>query len=201
VIKTEQNPTHTWSNSGTYSATLRVQDSAGLWSEPKVGRVFISDSLIAKYAPVVYLHKDEKFYPTVIEALLTYSDLKTKDETIVGPITVDQLMAHNDEDTYLDLILINRAGILSENAPDPNYFTLYPLNIYARKKTDGGRTALQYWFFYTYNQGKLNAHEGDWEMFQILLDSDENPDRVTYSWHVPFSYTSKGLCKQRQSRK
>jgi hypothetical protein len=181
-----QDPTHTYSEAGTYIATLKVKDSTE-WGESKVGMVFISDSLIAKYAPVVYLHKDEKFYPTEIKALLDYSDLKTKDETIVGPITVDQLMAHNDEDTYLDLILINGDMIKSRQEPDPKFFKPYPINIYAREKTAIGGTALQYWFFYPYNRGKVNAHEGDWEMFQILLDLDEKPYRVTYSWHVPFS--------------
>ena len=41
VPVTEQNPTHTYSDDGTYVATLRVQDSAGLWSPPKECKVYV----------------------------------------------------------------------------------------------------------------------------------------------------------------
>ena len=50
-----------------------------------------------------------------------------------------------------------------------------------------GMLALQYWFFYTYNEFN-NLHEGDWEMIQLNFDAadageaiDEEPVTVGYS--------------------
>ena len=40
-----------------------------------------------------------------------------------------------------------------------------------------GRLALQYWFFYPYND-YTNKHEGDWEMVQLLLDTNEHPGKL-----------------------
>jgi hypothetical protein len=52
-----------------------------------------------------------------------------------------------------------------------------------------GRLALQYWFFYAYNDWN-NLHEGDWEMIQLLFDADtarealrSPPTAVGYSQH------------------
>ena len=52
-----------------------------------------------------------------------------------------------------------------------------------------GELALQYWFFYTYNEFN-NLHEGDWEMIQLNFDAAdaatallEEPVAVGYSSH------------------
>ena len=45
--------------------------------------------------------------------------------------------------------------------------------VYAHVATEAGRPgqlALQYWFFYAYNDWN-NLHEGDWEMVQLLFDA------------------------------
>jgi hypothetical protein len=44
---------------------------------------------------------------------------------------------------------------------------------------------LQYWFFYLYNSKNviIGEHEGDWEMIQLGLGDDRNPDEVTYAQH------------------
>ena len=43
--------------------------------------------------------------------------------------------------------------------------------------------ALQYWYFYCYNDF-ANNHEGDWEQATIELNQDGQPVRVGYSAHV-----------------
>ncbi len=51
---------------------------------------------------------------------------------------------------------------------------------------DAGRTWLQYWLFYYFNdKGFLNIglHEGDWEMIQLRLGEDGAPDGATYAQH------------------
>ncbi len=64
--------------------------------------------------------------------------------------------------------------------------------VYAHVATEPGRPgklALQYWFFYVFNDFN-NLHEGDWEMIQLLFDADdaeealgEEPTAIGYSQH------------------
>jgi hypothetical protein len=53
-----------------------------------------------------------------------------------------------------------------------------------------GKLWLQYWFFYYYNNGFLGIddHEGDWEMVQVGLDSQQQPDQIVFAEH---NYASK----------
>jgi hypothetical protein len=63
---------------------------------------------------------------------------------------------------------------------------------YARVVTEAdrpGQLALQYWFFFPYNDFN-NKHEGDWEMIQLVFDAGDAasalatpPARVGYSQH------------------
>ena len=65
--------------------------------------------------------------------------------------------------------------------------------IYAHVATDPtepGKLALQYWFFYPFNDFN-NTHEGDWEMIQLVFDApdaaaalaEDEPAEVGYSSH------------------
>ena len=64
--------------------------------------------------------------------------------------------------------------------------------VYAHVATDPahpGKLALQYWFFYVFNDFN-NKHEGDWEMIQLDFDAPDaaaalqaEPTRVGYSSH------------------
>ena len=64
--------------------------------------------------------------------------------------------------------------------------------VYAHVATDPdhpGRLALQYWFFYAFNDFN-NLHEGDWEVTQLVFDADDagealtgEPVEVGYSSH------------------
>jgi len=64
--------------------------------------------------------------------------------------------------------------------------------VYAHVATDPGypgKLALQYWFFYPFNDFN-NTHEGDWEMTQLVFDAadasealTEDPVEVGYSSH------------------
>jgi len=67
-----------------------------------------------------------------------------------------------------------------------------PPTVYAHVATDPahpGRVALQYWFFYAFNDFN-NTHEGDWEMIQLIFDAPDvavalttSPMEVGYSQH------------------
>jgi hypothetical protein len=67
-----------------------------------------------------------------------------------------------------------------------------PPTVYAHVATEAdrpGKLALQYWFFYGYNDFN-NKHEGDWEMIQLLFDApgapaalEADPEAVGYTQH------------------
>ncbi|MFC0527448.1 hypothetical protein [Phytohabitans kaempferiae] len=67
-----------------------------------------------------------------------------------------------------------------------------PPTVYAHVATDPGhpgKLALQYWFFYAFNDFN-NTHEGDWEMIQLVFDAPDAaaalatpPVEVGYSQH------------------
>jgi hypothetical protein len=67
-----------------------------------------------------------------------------------------------------------------------------PPAVYAHVATDAGypgKLALQYWFFYAFNDFN-NTHEGDWEMIQLVFDAPDAagalavaPEAVGYSQH------------------
>src|SRR3954452_186496 len=66
----------------------------------------------------------------------------------------------------------------------------YRDRVYGHARQDAqGRTWLQYWFFYFYNDFQLlgplsgGNHEGDWEMIQIRLNASEQPEQAVYSQH------------------
>jgi hypothetical protein len=68
----------------------------------------------------------------------------------------------------------------------------YANQIYGRwAEGSDGRTWLQYWFFYFYNDYNLvgglfpaGLHEGDWEMIQLRLDpGGDRPDLAVYAQH------------------
>ena len=64
------------------------------------------ESLLEKYAPVLYFHPDEQFFPTTIDAMLEESDLRLNGG-IIDPIPVDvgSLSAEDvTEDYYLDMV-------------------------------------------------------------------------------------------------
>jgi hypothetical protein len=61
--------------------------------------------------------------------------------------------------------------------------------VYAHVVGEQGKVALQYWFFYPFNDFN-NTHEGDWEMIQLVFDApdaatalEEEPVEVGYSSH------------------
>jgi hypothetical protein len=62
----------------------------------------------------------------------------------------------------------------------------YSGRIYGRLVTDAGKDWLQYWFWLYYNPKNLfgfGKHEGDWEMIQIGLGGDAEPELVAFAQH------------------
>jgi hypothetical protein len=67
-----------------------------------------------------------------------------------------------------------------------------PPTVYAHVATDPaypGKLALQYWFFYAFNDFN-NKHEGDWEMIQLVFDADTAEQALEASSPVEVGYSS-----------
>ncbi len=67
-----------------------------------------------------------------------------------------------------------------------------PPTIYAHVATDPsapGKLALQYWFFYAFNDFN-NKHEGDWEMIQLVFDAADASDALRAAHPTEVGYSS-----------
>jgi hypothetical protein len=84
---------------------------------------------------------------------------------------------------------MDEANTYSVDAQRMHQSTTYRDKIYGHiRLAPDGSVWLQYWFFYYYNEGEtilnLGAHEADWEMIQIGLDSSGSPVVATYAQHT-----------------
>lgn len=154
----------------------------------------VEQNLAQRFAPVLYYTADETVYPVAIQYHLDRSNLNQSregDDLIDPEPTVAEIGVLNDRDGkyYLD----NREGSLNDKGIEKDYATSDPAyTVYARvvQGSSGGEgngsgelTVVQYWFFYAFNRGTLNIHEGDWEMVQVVLKNNETPIKAMYSQH------------------
>jgi len=182
----------------TYYWHVRHQDNHGAWSEWSNETLFTtrSISLLEKYAPVLYFHPEEQFYPWGISSMLGKADLSKLniytsppigEKILDKPISLDNLSKYNDFLFYLDL----NGYIPYFSVPNKGVWADYSEYIvYDRQYETAGATVLQYWFFYPFNDWDNgtsipgNQHEGDWEMVQILYSKEKNePEQLTASYH------------------
>jgi hypothetical protein len=172
----------------------------GLVAVPIAGADLADERALAdKYAPVVRLVQQdevcgygEPFVPTDIDLLLDEPTVALRgpwnatDLVEIGPAAedlVDRFEYHldfpgNALDPRCDY---NRWAQRLTRGSDAV--------VYAHVVGEGGRLALQYWFFYPFNDFN-NKHEGDWEMIQLVFDTagpraalDGDPTEVGYSSH------------------
>ena len=155
-----------------------------------------AQQLADRYAPVLVVRKHTKqcgdgepYLPISVDAVLGRAEvtLRTARGTIKAP-TARQL-AGAGPNSYLDL---------PGNALEPGctYEKWYDQirrghepTIYARVVTDQGQVAVQYWFYYVYNDWN-DRHESDWEMIQVDFDVPTvaaaltaQPSRTAYAQH------------------
>src|SRR3954454_19800586 len=87
------------------------------------------------------------------------------------------------KDDYLDAVGKDYVADARRLHAKPQYAD----HIYGHVVKDSrGATWLQYWFFYYYNDKQflgLGLHEGDWEMIQLRLAANGQPDVAPYAQH------------------
>jgi hypothetical protein len=93
--------------------------------------------------------------------------------SVLSNYTLDKYYLDNQRGT----VAVGDNGI--ENDYQSKMATL-GYKVYAQVDTTSN--IIQYWFFYAFNGGDMNRHEGDWEMIQVVL-SGEQPTQVMFSQH------------------
>lgn len=144
----------------------------------------ITEQDVYQYAPILYFVYEENCYP--VDVAYAFENCYLYEVGNPTPITTSptaELLANysTSDSFYLD----NQQGTVASGDDGiendyRNKMDTYGYKVYAH--VDSINNVIQYWFFYAFNAGDLNRHEGDWEMIQVVL-SDEQPVEVMYSQH------------------
>jgi hypothetical protein len=174
---------------------------AALFSALSLGSVAQANSdqqLLKRHQPVTYFDPVERFEPTNVRSFVRDADL----EQLNG-----QTWVVADPNPKLRDLPGPGTGVwrLNQDSCTPA-FALGGLEcydaaeeaghhksvVYARVARPSGAIVLQYWYFYyddvysyTYPPSDFlwQAHEGDWEVVNVVLSDDEQPQYVGYSQH------------------
>ncbi len=145
-------------------------------------------TLAEKYSPTLYFHGGEEVYPVAVSYFINNSNLNESVADTAVLITADPTSAGlaSYSSTTRNFYLDNQLGTIEDrgiiDAYRSNESSL-GYTVYSHVTTDGTQVAVQYWFFYVFNFGTYNDHEGDWEMIEVILDDDLEPIMVGYSQH------------------
>ena len=135
------------------------------------------------YKPVLHFAGQEKFFPTDVNYHLDNSHLIMKqDDTNIlvdNSPTSSSIAQYTTDNYFLNNTLGYEQNVLNYEQNREFYGDL----IYSRVTQQMQFIIVQYWFFYAHNPGILNQHQGDWEMIQIILDTNETPLYAVYSQH------------------
>ena len=142
------------------------------------------EQLASTYEPYLHFVSGEKFFPTDANYHIENSYLYVKsldtNTLIESSPTIDIIAQYTTGDYFLN----NTLGGSEEIAQDyQQKRESLGDKIYAHVTIEQGFTVVQYWFFYAFNPGTLNQHQGDWEMIEIVLNSMETPEYAVYSQH------------------
>ncbi|MCX6665368.1 MAG: Vps62-related protein [Euryarchaeota archaeon] len=139
--------------------------------------------LAQQYAPILYFEQNEKCFPVDVSYALDNSELYllgTSTPILTNP-NATAIATYILPLYYLD----NNKGTVNDNGIIDDYqskMSTLGYTVYAHVVSSDTTTTIQYWFFYAFNAGDLNQHEGDWEMIQVVL-SNGQPTEAMYSQH------------------
>jgi hypothetical protein len=139
--------------------------------------------LAEQYAPILYFVEGEKCFPVNITYALENSYLFEigNPTPLFTSLTADIISNYTSDDYYLD----NQRGTVAvgDNGIEDDYqSSIATLGYTVYAHIDPSKNVIQYWFFYAFNGGDLNRHEGDWEMIQVVLNNGQ-PTEVMFSQH------------------
>jgi RsiW-degrading membrane proteinase PrsW (M82 family) len=157
------------------------------------------EELAQRYAPTFCFHPDEVFFPQPVDVIVEQARLRQSrrlwfDVNVLLSLDVlDLLDLESDESHFLDVWYGDEGGSAYTNysAHQAYYRAVIspyaggpPPTVYAHVVRDEiqGHVTIQYWALYFYNDW-FNKHEGDWEMVQVILTAEGEPEWVVLSQH------------------
>jgi hypothetical protein len=169
------------------TATIISSSSSATWDGRSDATAEGTWEMAEAYAPVLRFSTGERTFPTLVGYFLDRSSLVdlSGEEILERPTPVDLESAGSF--LFLDFEADDVVQSYEDDRPG-----IVP-TVYARVDEADGNIILQYWLFYVYNQGRMNSHEGDWEMVQVTLSPDgTRAENVMLSQHhsgslVPWS--------------
>jgi hypothetical protein len=164
--------------------------------------------LLRVYQRVLVLHPAESFQPTKIQSFVADSELERFTGTSSSQLPLDRYWTVVDPhpgpgelppSTQGVSYLLNQVGCSPSAAlaDEACYARAWASGsggdaVYGRVARTADRIVLQYWLFY-YDDALLlpptpvgvfwQAHEGDWEVVNVVLDQNEQPLEAAYSQH------------------
>lgn len=181
---------------------LALLPALGAAQEPAPGDAAADEQLAQKYAPIVYLKRQEfacdsegePWLPAPVE--IAFADeavhLRQYPEATAlkaAPTATD--LAEGDANHYLDLPGNPREPGCSYERHARERMRGYEPTVYAHIAQENGvpGLALQYWFYYYFNDFN-DKHESDWEMMQLTFNADsaaealsQDPISIAFSQH------------------
>lgn len=176
------------------------------WGDNTFGQLgngrFGCGDLLARYAPLLKYHPEERFFAVSAAAITDYWDNRLVDGsgmTIASPnapppnnLTLDFL--NDSYPTGQDAMETDKLDISGTSTADYEMqaalFHAHPSyrnRIYGRvlDQRPVGGIWLQYWAFYYFNPGAFGVgdHEGDWEGVQVRLNDNLQVDGVLFLQH------------------
>jgi hypothetical protein len=165
--------------------------------------------LLDQFRPVLVFHPDEQFRPLKAQRFVQDSELEQFVGTNPQQLPLDVFWTVVDPDPDPDDLPAPTPGVffrLDQTTCEADaalggrdcYAAAAASNakpkttMYGRVVTTDTRVVLQYWLFYYDNPLILPAtpvgpfwqsHEGDWELVNVILDSDGQPLEAAYSQH------------------
>jgi hypothetical protein len=153
------------------------------------------EALLARYKPVLRFDRQYDYRAAAVLGIIENPGnlLRTVDGEVIARVggdpalTLDLLTAYPDgREPAPDDCLAEAPDALGD-ARRMEGKPRYAGRLYGRVVRDGGgRDWLQYWFWLYYNPKNLfgfGKHEGDWEMIQLGLGPDRQPEVLAYAQH------------------
>lgn len=140
--------------------------------------------LALMYSPYLHFAGGERFFPTDVNYHINnsvlYQKIDDSNMLIDSSPTVTSISLLGSGSYFLN----NTLGGFEEIAEDYEQWQESPTyTVYVRVMREADYFIVQYWFFYAFNPGTLNEHQGDWEMIEVVLDLAETPLYAVYSQH------------------
>jgi hypothetical protein len=182
-------------------------EAAWCGSEPRDQATTPEQQLADAFSPIVMLKRQEHecdrngeaYLPAPVEIVFDDPQValrrisgrsRTDNETVKMAPGVSDLMSADDTSYFLDF----PGNPRQPRCDYEQWFRLrmagHPPVVYANVVTGEGRVAVQYWFWYVFNDFN-NTHEGDWEMIQVVFAA-ESVAAALHGQPVEVGYASHG---------